>query len=315
MGETKGFIPVSNIRPAVFQTTLGDSISCTGVGLHSGSEVSMTLCPAPANTGIQFRRTDVDVDDIVSARFDSVVDTQLGTTVANEAGVRVLTIEHLMAAFAGCGIDNAIVELNAEEVPIMDGSAAPFVFLIECAGSRELGTPRRVLRIKRPVRVGDTNRYATLTPADEFHVDLVIDFPSAVIGRQHHEVRLVNGAFKSELARARTFGFLKDVETLQAMGLARGGSLDNSIVVDGDMVLNDDGLRCDDEFVRHKLLDVVGDLATAGWFIEGHFEGALTGHALNNELLQAVFSDPDNYEITEARLPEAGFKAAASAAQ
>ena len=306
---------MSNIKPAVFQTTLNDEISCTGVGLHSGCEVRMTLCPAPANTGIQFRRTDLEIDDIVSARFDNVVDTQLGTTVANEAGSRVLTIEHLLAAFAGCGIDNAIVELSAEEVPIMDGSAAPFVFLIECAGTKELGAPRKVLKIKRAVRVGDLSRFASLEPSNEFHVDLEIDFTSNAIGKQHHKVRLVNGAFKAELARARTFGFLKDVETLQAMGLARGGSLDNSIVIDGDLVMNQDGLRYGDEFVRHKLLDVVGDLATAGWAIEGHFTGSKTGHALNNELLQAVFADPDNYEITEARLPEPGFHAAAAAAQ
>ncbi len=263
----------------------------------------MNLCPAPANAGIQFRRTDVGTDDIVSAHFENVVDTQLGTTIANKAGVRVLTVEHLMAAFAGCGIDNAIVEINNEEVPIMDGSAAPFVFLIECAGVRELMSPRKVVRIKRPVRVGDKDRHATLHPADGFEVDLEIDFTSAAIGRQRHSLRMVNGAFKSELCRARTFGFLKDVEMMQSMGLALGGSLDNAIVIDGDVVLNDDGLRYRDEFVRHKLLDVVGDLATAGLAIEGRFEGAKTGHSLNNELLNAVFADPANYEIVEARRP------------
>ena len=304
---------MSSIRPAVFQTTLDDKISCTGVGLHSGQPVAMTLAPAPANTGIQFRRTDVSEHDIVPARFDNVVDTRLGTTIANEAGVRVLTIEHLLAAFAGCGVDNAIVELDGEEVPIMDGSAAPFVTLIESAAVKELTCPRKVLRIKRPVHVGDDDRYATLSPADAFEVDLAIDFASPVIGRQHHQVRLVNGAFKAELANARTFGFMKDVEMLRSMGLSQGGSLDNCIVVDGDAILNNDGLRYHDEFVRHKLLDVVGDLATAGFAIEGRFEGAKTGHALNNALLQAVFADPANYEITAARLPEPVLMAASAA--
>ena len=306
---------MSSIKPAVFQTTLKDTISCTGVGLHSGKDVTMTLAPAPANTGIQFRRTDVDAHDIVPARFDHVVATQLGTTIANEAGVRVLTVEHLMAALAGCHVDNAIVELDGEEVPIMDGSSAPFVALIDHVGTKELSAPRKVLRIKRPVHVGDQSRYAALSPADAFEVDLEIDFASPVIGRQHHEVRLINGAFKRELAHARTFGFMKDVETLLSLGLSQGGSLDNCIVIDGDAVLNEDGLRCGDEFVRHKLLDVVGDLATAGFAIEGRFEGAKTGHALNNALLQAVFADPANYEIADARLPLPTYFEAASAAQ
>ncbi len=305
---------MSSIKPAVFQTTLDDEISCTGIGLHSGCEVNMNLCPAPANTGIQFRRTDVEVDDIVPAHFECVVDTQLGTTIANRAGVRVLTVEHLMAAFAGCEIDNAIVEVDAEEVPIMDGSSAPFVFLIESAGVHRLMCPRKVVRIMRPVRVGDSDRFAMLHPSEIYEVELEIDFTSAAIGRQHFELRMVNGAFKSELCRARTFGFLKDVEMLRSMGLAQGGSLDNAIVIDGDQVLNDDGLRYHDEFVRHKLLDVVGDLATAGLAIEGRFEGLKTGHSLNNELLKAVFADHDNYEIAEARHP-APFLDAVSAAQ
>jgi len=304
---------VSSIKPAVFQTTLNDKISCTGVGLHSGTDVTITLAPAPANTGIQFRRVDVAENDIIPARFESVVDTQLGTTIANDAGVRVLTIEHLMAAFAGCGVDNAIVEIDGEEVPIMDGSSAPFVKLIEHVGVKDLTCPRKVVRIKRVVHVGDQGKYATLRPADAFEVDLEIDFESPVIGRQHHHVRLVNGAFKSELARARTFGFMEDVEALRSMGLSQGGSLDNCIVVDGDVILNEDGLRYRDEFVRHKLLDVVGDLATAGFAIEGRFEGAKTGHALNNELLKAVFADPDNYEITDARVPAPAIEVASAA--
>jgi len=275
----------------------------------------MTLAPAPANTGIQFRRTDVAADDMVRARYDQVVDTQLGTTIANEAGVRVLTVEHLLAALAGCGVDNAIVELDGEEVPIMDGSSAPFVALIDHVGVKELSCLRKVLRIKRPVRVGDNARYAELAPADAFEVDLEIDFDSPVIGRQHHEVRLVNGAFREELAGARTFGFMKDVETLRAMGLSQGGSLDNCIVIDDKEVLNEGGLRFRDEFVRHKLLDVVGDLATAGLPIEGRFEGAKTGHALNNALLRAVFADLANYEIAEARTPAMPCYEAASAAQ
>lgn len=274
----------------------------------------MTLRPAPANSGIRFRRMDVNGQPLVSARYENVVDTQLGTTIANLNGVRILTIEHLMSAFSGCGVDNAIVELNAEEVPIMDGSAAPFVFLIEMVGVEDMPEARKVLRIKRPVRVGDRAKFATFHPADHFEVDLAIDFETNVIGKQQRHVRLINGAFKAELARARTFGFLKDVEMLQSMGLARGGSLDNSIVIDGEGIMNEDGLRFDDEFVRHKLLDVVGDLATAGYAIEGRFEAYRTGHALNNELLRAVFADPDNYEIVEATCPASYLQPAAVAA-
>ncbi len=313
MRKTKGN-SVTLDHKAVRQTTLGDVISCEGVGVHSGAQVKMTLRPAPANTGIRFRRLDVAHDQMIAARYDNVVDTQLGTTIANTAGVRVLTIEHLMAALLGSGVDNAIVELDAEEVPIMDGSAAPFVFLIECVGTAELDEARRVLRITRPVRVGDRDRYATLRPARDFEVDLAIDFDSGAIGKQHRHVRLINGAFKSELARARTFGFLKDVETLRSMGLAQGGSLDNSIVVDGDMIINDGGLRFNDEFVRHKLLDVVGDLATAGYAIEGRFEGARTGHTLNNELLRAVFADTANFEIHAATRAGSYLQPAAAAA-
>lgn len=282
------------------QKTLKRAIPCRGVGLHSGAMVTMQLCPAPANHGIRFFRTDVtDRDPWIAARYDRVVDTRLCTVVANEDEVRVGTIEHLMAALAGCEIDNAVIEIDAAEVPVMDGSSEPFVFLIECAGTVELDAPRLAVEVRRPVTVGDASRGLTLAPADAFSVDFEIDFDSPVVAHSTLEVRLVNGTFKREIAKARTFGFLEDVERLRAMGLARGGSLENSVVVDGDRVLNEGGLRFDDEFVRHKVLDCVGDLYLAGAPILGRVTATKSGHHTNNEVLRALFADPTAYRIVE----------------
>lgn len=295
------------------QTTIGHRVTCNGVGLHTGRDVTLTLAPAAAGTGVVFRRTDLGdgrADSTITrvpALFDRVVDTRLGTTVANEHGVSVATIEHLMAALAGLGIDNVEVELSGPEVPIMDGSAAPFVFLIECAGTRALSARRQVLRILEPVMVEENGRRAALLPSDAFELDIAIDFPSAAVRRQRCSVTLEDpGAFKAQVSRARTFGFLQEVEFLRRNGLALGGSLENAIVIDGDVVLNAEGLRFGDEFARHKVLDAVGDLALAGAPIRGAFRGDCSGHGLNNHLLRALFAREEAYvfeaeEVFEAR--------------
>lgn len=279
---------------AVNQRTLKSSISCTGVALHSGHKVSMTLSPAAIDTGIVFKRTDVaGAGAVIHATWDRVVDTRMCTTLGNEDAVMIGTVEHLMAALSGCGIDNAVVEVNGPEVPIMDGSAGPFVFLVECAGIAVQEAPRRVIRVLKPVTVGENGHTATLAPSGGFSLSFEIDFENGAVSRQALSVGLVNGTFKKELARARTFGFLHEVEQLWAAGLARGGSLDNAVVISGEKVLNEDGLRFDDEFVRHKVLDAVGDLYLAGAQIIGHFHGVRSGHATNNKLLRALFADPD----------------------
>ncbi len=276
----------------VRQRTLKNAMSCTGVGLHGGQPVTMNLKPADANTGIVFRRTDVSGEDaIVPARWDHVVDTRLCTVLGNKSGVTIGTVEHLMAALAGCGIDNAEIEVDGPEVPIMDGSSEPFVFLIECAGVVEMAAPRRVIRIHKDVQITVGDSEASLKPGECLDLSVEIDFDSKAVARQELSVGLMNGSFRKELASARTFGFLHEVEQLRAAGLAKGGSLENAIVVSGDEILNEDGLRFDDEFVRHKMLDAVGDLYLAGAPIIGCFTGARSGHAANNALLRALFAD------------------------
>ena len=299
------------------QTTLSHSISCSGLGVHSGHPVQLMLNPAPADSGIVFRRTDVTAEqrkmgaDRIEARYMCVTDTRLGTTLSNEHGVMVATVEHVMAALAGLGVDNAEIVLDGPEVPIMDGSAAPFVFLIESAGLRAQAARKRALRILKPISVVEDGKRAEIIPADDFTVDVEIDFPSAAVRRQRLELSLsTNGAFKAELARARTFGFLHEVEALRQSGLARGGSLDNAVVIDGDVVLNEEGLRFADEFVRHKALDAVGDLALAGHTLLGHFRGVRSGHALNNRLLRALFATQDAYELVRLGAGEQAYRPA-----
>jgi UDP-3-O-[3-hydroxymyristoyl] N-acetylglucosamine deacetylase len=282
-----------------YQKTLRNSISCTGVGVHGGELVNMTLNPAPANTGVLFRRTDVPAENSdIPARFDTVTELVMCTTIANEAGVKVATIEHLMAALSGSGVDNIIVEIDGPEVPVMDGSSAPFIFLIECADTIELNEPRQYIKILKEVEVQDGGATAVLTPSDNVSVSFEIDFDNKRIGQQQCRVNLRSGAFKKELSRARTFGFLSELEQLKSMGLAKGGSLDNAIVLSGEDILNEEGLRYDDEFVRHKALDAVGDLYLAGAQIIGQFTGYRSGHALNNKLLHAVLSDKDAWCFT-----------------
>ena len=280
--------------PRSMQRTLRRSVGCSGVALHSGENVVITLCPAKCDTGIVFERVDVDEPSaIIPATWDKVVDTRLCSTIGNDHGMTVATIEHLMAALAGCGVDNAVIKINGPEVPIMDGSSGPFVFLIECAGLVELEAPRKVIRVLKEVEVKIGESRAVLKPSDKSFFDVNIDFKGTAASDQALQIGLINGNFCKELAQARTFGFLHEVEALRAAGLAKGGSLDNAIVVDGKEILNKDGLRFEDEFVRHKMLDAVGDLYLAGAFIIGGFLGWKCGHTINNKLLRALFADVD----------------------
>ncbi|MBW4091319.1 MAG: UDP-3-O-acyl-N-acetylglucosamine deacetylase [Proteobacteria bacterium] len=292
------------------QHTLKAPIGCVGVGLHSGRRASLTLHPAQAGHGIVFRRTDLGRE--IPARFDHVADARLATTLAlpGSPEVRVGTVEHVMAALAGMGVDNALVALDGPEVPILDGSSAHFMFLIDCAGMVEQDLPRETIVVRRPVRVADGDGFAELRPAlaagrGSFGLDMAlsIDFAAAAIGRQAITLRLSPDSFRRELARARTFGLAEDIAALQAAGLARGGSLENAVVVDGDRVLNPGGLRMDREFARHKLLDAVGDLALAGSAIAGRFVAHRSGHALNNALLRALLADRTAWEPHVPALP------------
>jgi len=271
----------------------------------------MNLHPADAGAGILFRRTDVPAADaVISASWRNVVDTRMATTLGNEAGTRISTVEHLMAALAGCGIDNAVIEVDGPEVPVMDGSAAPFVFLVECAGVVEQDAPRRAIRIESPVSVGDEKRFLSARPDDLFNISFEIDFEGAAMARQSLCMRLVNGTFKTDIARARTFGFAHEVDALREAGLARGGSLDNAVVISGNKVLNGDGLRYQDEFVRHKILDCVGDLYLAGGPIIGRIDALRSGHTLNHRLLNELFADDEAWswvEMTEMVVPGASF--------
>ena len=284
-----------------YQRTLKNAIDCCGTGLHSGKKVSMRLCPGAPDSGIVFRRTDIaNGGAIIPARWENVVDTRLNTMIGNEYGVRVGTIEHLMAALCGSGIDNAVVEIDGPEVPVMDGSAAPFMFLVECAGIVEQKESRQVVEILKPIAVGDDSRWASLRPGPTFSVSFEIDFDTPLIDHQTMTVDLSNGAFRSEISRARTFGFEHEVAEMRSHGLALGGSLDNAVVISGDGVLNDDGLRYHDEFVRHKILDCVGDLYLGGTQIIGHFHGRRSGHSLNNRLLEKLFTDGAAWRLVDA---------------
>jgi len=279
---------------AVRQHTLKASISCSGVGLHSGTRVNMTLHPAEPDTGIRFRRTDIPGGGaIIPALWSSVTDTRMNTCLADDDGHQVRTVEHLMAALAGMGIDNALIEIGGPEVPAMDGSSAPFLFLVECAGLVEQDAPRHAIKVLRRVMVRDGDKVAELLPGTGYSLEVTIDFKAAAIRRQTAMLVMAGGAFKSEIGRARSFGFEQEVAQLRAAGLALGGSLENAVVIssDGNRVLNEEGLRFEDEFVRHKILDAVGDLSLAGAPIVGHFRGTRCGHELNNRLLRALFAD------------------------
>lgn len=299
-----GFLPIDRARRKTLKTAIG----CVGVGLHSGRRVSLTLRPAAAGTGIIFRRTDLGID--VPARFDRVADTRLCTALvaADAPQARIGTVEHVMAALAGTGVSDAILEIDGAEVPILDGSAAPFVFLIDCAGTTSLNLPAPVIEVLRRVRVEEKGAFVELLPSATagFEAELSIDFPSTAIGSQSVGMRVTPAAFRAGLADARTFTLAEEIARLRAAGLAQGGSLANAIVVDGPMVLNPGGLRRPDEFVRHKLLDVVGDLALAGAQLSGRFVGHRSGHALNNKLLRAMFADRSAWRLVEGEVPVDG---------
>lgn len=280
------------------QRTLKNVIRATGVGLHSGEMVYLTLRPAAPDTGIVFRRIDLDPVVEIEAKAGNVGETALSTTLVGQ-GQRVSTVEHLLSAFAGLGIDNAYIDLNASEVPIMDGSAGPFVFLVQSAGIEEQAAAKKFIRIKKPVSVEYDDKWAKFEPFNGFKVSFAIDFAHpAFVGRpQQVEVDFSSTSFVREVSRARTFGFMKDIEKLRENNLALGGSMDNAIVVDDYRVVNEDGLRYEDEFVRHKVLDAIGDLYLLGYSLIGSFEGYKSGHELNNKLLRKLLEQEDAWEL------------------
>ena len=279
------------------QRTLKNVIGAPGVGLHTGEKVFLTLRPAAVNTCIVFRRIDLEPVVDIEALLDNVSSTRMSTTLERD-GARISTVEHLMSAFAGLGIDNVFVDLTAAEVPIMDGSAGPFVFLIESAGIEEQRAPKQFIRIKQSVEICDGDKWAKFDPYDGFKVDLTIDFdhPAVQSSKQHASIDFLESSFIKDVSRARTFGFLDEVEALQEAGLARGGSLDNAIVMDAFHILNDEGLRYRDEFVKHKILDAVGDLYLLGHLLVGAFSAHKSGHSMNNRLLRRLLETESAWE-------------------
>ncbi len=279
------------------QRTLKNIIRATGVGLHTGEKVYLTLRPAAPDTGIVFRRVDLEQPVEIEAKAENVGDTTLSTTLVN-GEVRVSTVEHLLSAMAGMGIDNAYIDLNAAEVPIMDGSAGPFVFLIQSAGIQEQNAPKRFIRIRREIRVEDGDKWVKFEPFDGFKVSFSIEFDHPAFKSDHQtaEVDFSTTSFVKEVSRARTFGFMSQIETLRANNLALGGSLDNAVVVDDYRILNEDGLRYVDEFVKHKILDSIGDLYLLGHSLIGAFSGYKSGHALNNKLLRTLLAEKGAWE-------------------
>jgi len=282
----------------IHQRTLKNVIRATGVGLHTGEKVYLTLRPAAVNTGVVFRRVDLDPVVELYAKPERVGDTRLSTAL-QEGEVSVSTVEHLMSALAGLGIDNVYVELTSPEVPIMDGSAAPFVFLIQSAGVIEQTAPKEFIRVTKPVRIEDGDKWAQFDPFEGFKVSFAIDFDHPIFAKspQQATVDFSTTSFVKEVSRARTFGFMHEVEALREAGLALGGSHDNAIVMDSYTILNDDGLRYEDEFVKHKILDAIGDLYLLGHPLIGAFSAYKSGHALNNKLLCALVQQPDAWEL------------------
>lgn len=296
VGDVGGRAPTGTIA---LQRTLGGVATCSGIGVHTGEKVTMRLIPADTDTGIVFVRTDLkNGARTVPARWDYVVDTRLCTVVGNDHGGKVATIEHLMAALRAAEIDNLLIEIDGPEVPVMDGSSDPFVFLLEMAGVTAQNAPRREIEVLKAVEVaGSGKNRAAIAPADEARFSFDIAFDRKIINRQHYDFVLTRDGFKQQIGRARTFGFYEEVDVLRKLGLARGGSLENAIVIKDDVVMNEDGLRYGDEFVRHKLLDSIGDIALAGNQIRGHFHGDCSGHALNNQLLRALFADKSAWRM------------------
>ena len=280
------------------QRTLKNVIRATGVGLHTGRKVFLTLRPAAPDSGIVFRRADLDPPVEIIARAENVGDTSLSTSLVRDS-TRIATVEHLLSAFAGLGVDNAYVDLSAAEVPIMDGSAGPFVFLIQSAGFEEQNRPKQFIRIKRAIAVEDEDKWAKFEPFDGFKVSFAIEFDHPFFHQRskHAEIDFSTTSFVKEVSRARTFGFMRDVELLRDRNLVLGGSLDNAVVVDDYRVLNEDGLRYEDEFVKHKILDAIGDLYLLGHSLIGAFHGYKSGHQLNNRLLRELLATKDAWEL------------------
>ena len=292
------------------QRTLKQSVKVTGIGLHSGKKVTLTMRPAEVNTGVIYCRTDLNPPVSFAAKAEAIRDTMLCTCLVNDDGVRVSTVEHINSALAALGIDNIIIDVDAPEIPIMDGSAAPFIYLLLDAGIEEQAAAKKFIRIIKPVRVEDGDKWAEFKPYNGFHLDFTIDFKHPAIDRNvtNYKLDFSTQAFIQQISRARTFGFMKDIEYLQAQGLALGGSLDNAIVLDDYRILNEDGLRFKDELVRHKLLDAVGDLYMASHNIIGAFKAYKSGHGLNNKLLRAVLADQEAWEFVsfgkEEKVPQ-----------
>lgn len=295
----------------VYQTTIAGATVCGGVGLHSGARARMTLRPAGADEGVVFRRVDLDGDNTIRLSPDAVVDTRLGTTIANRAGATVQTVEHLLAAIVGVGLDNVMIDIDGPEPPAMDGSAEPFAAIILRAGLVNLAEPRRVIRVLKPVEIEVDGKTARFEPAAEMEIDIAIDFADSTIGRQRAAFTAEPEEFLETIAPARTFAFLHEVESLYAAGLAQGGSLDNCVVLNDGAVMNGDGLRFEDEFARHKALDALGDLALAGRRIHGRYEAEKPGHALNNAALRALMSRKDAWALYTLPVRGARVRAAA----
>jgi len=288
---------IADIKSSSKQQTINFEFSLNGIGLHTGEKVMITIQPAKVNNGIKFIRKDLKKDNIIDAVWSNVTSTNLCTTISNDNGVSVSTIEHLMSALSGMHIDNANILIDKPEVPIMDGSSLPFVEKLENSVILKQEIDRKIILVKKEILVTNTDSFAKITPNKQFSIDFEIEFDSHLINKQSRQLQLVNGNYKSDISSARTFGFEKDVDNLRANGLALGGSLDNAVVVGEKNILNKEGLRFSDEFVRHKILDSIGDLYLAGHPIQGYFSGNKSGHYLNNQLLKKLFSDNSNYQI------------------
>jgi len=286
----------------IAQRTLDHTIRCSGIGLHSGRKIDLVLHPAPEDSGIMFIRSDLGIE--VPAKAEFVTDTRLCTTIGS-GKAQVSTVEHLLSALAGLGVDNARIEVSGPEVPIMDGSSAPFVFLIQCAGIRSQSKAKRVLRVLKKVEVEEGDKRCALYPAGGFKISYLLDYDHPLLRKRKVSIDFARQAYTREISRARTFGFLHEVEALQKAGLALGGSLENAIVLDTHRVVNEGGLRYEDECVRHKILDTLGDLSLSGFPIVGAFEGELTGHDMNHKLVTTMLADPSSYRIEELQSEDA----------
>jgi UDP-3-O-[3-hydroxymyristoyl] N-acetylglucosamine deacetylase len=287
-----------------WQHTLKLPINCTGVGIHSGKTIRMRILPAAENAGICFVRTDLKDNNCITATYDNVVDTLMCTVIANQHGAKVAVVEHLMSALWGCGIDNAIIEVDDAEVPVMDGSAAPFVALIRKAGVLAQSQPRKFVEILSPIKIEHQGKIIELLPNDSFEVDFHIDFEHPNIGSQHFVFNEEQNLFSHDISRARTFGFIEDVQKLQSMGLARGASLENAVGLSREGgILNVEGLRFDKEFVKHKILDCIGDLYLAGARIKGKVVALKAGHMMNNLILRKLFAEKDAYRLIDYGFP------------